>query len=293
MRPYTFWRSFLNTLTNPKYYVDVLNAKLRFSLRFTLISYVVMSLLAVVLFSFIDVPKLQTALGSYIDQVVADFPTNQEVSWNGLRLQLSEPEPYALAFPQLPDLQGTPPNLVEINPAVEMAAQISQTSDNKSAFFANQTQLFVSQPGGGWSGTPLTDFLSSSPFVINKQTLVAQQPQLQQQLATGLRLLPLAFLAFFLLVSFPLRMLNVIFDTIFIYVVIRIFGLPMSFKKVVQVSLHVSVAAELITILTANFAAGLPMFTIAFWGYTLIIYWQLRHVKALTLSEVERLNKES
>ena len=81
-------------------------------------------------------------------------------------------------------------------------------------------------------------------------------------------------------------------DSILIFFVIRVMGLPLGYKKVAQISLHVTVVAELLTVLTSNITRSVPMFSFACWGYTIFIYWNLRNVKALTANEVERLNKE-
>lgn len=293
MRPRTYWNTLINTLTNPKYYVDILNARLRFTARFVLISYVLLSLLAATLFWALELPMLRETFTNYLSKVTADFPVTQEVQWNGLQTSLTEPtEPVSLPFPQFPDGQGLPPKLVVIDPRIMSVNEIpSQGDAERSMFFVGKHQLYVAQPGGGWSEMSLTDVLSTTPFTISKYSLESSQPEYQEQIGRVLQLLPLAFGLFYFFIAFPLRIFNVIVDTVIIFILVKVLGLPFGFKKVLQISLHAAVAAELISVVTSHFAAGLPMFSLAFWGYIILIYWHLRNVKAFTLNEVGRRDK--
>lgn len=292
MRPETFIKSFIGTLTNPKYYVDVLNVRMWFSVRFLLLSYLVLSLLATVIFTLIDIPKLRQSLSTFITESAQQFPQQGSISWNGLSVEMSGMDKYSLPFPNLPDAVGTPPTLLEVNPSVTDVNQISQSGDERSLVVIGEKTAYLAQPGGGWTDFPLTDLLSSDEFTISKESVTREAPSYQERLQTTLRALPFLFLAFFFFISFPLRLLTVVIDSLLIYFMIKISGLPLTLKKVIQLSMHIMVAAELITILTANFSSDLQMFSLAFWGYTFIIYWNLRHIKALSPIEAERLNKE-
>ncbi len=287
----TFLRSFFNSLTNPKYYIDVLNVRLWFSIRFVVLGYLFLTVVATFLFTVIDIPKLQPSLDSFLEAAVRDFPEEQNFKWNGLRLSSNQTSTYALAFPKLPDATDTPPYLLQVNPEVHTSGEISGQSKGGSLFFAGQNQLYVSQPSSGWSNLPLTQLLTTDTFTIDKASLVNSLPKLHQSLQQFVKFLPVAFAVFFLCISFPFQVVNVLLDTIFIYLIVKMFGLPLNLKKVVQISLHITVIAELVNILTANFAGTLPMFTIAFWGYTIIVYWQLRHIKAFPTDEVAHQEK--
>jgi len=292
MRPGTFWNTLVNSISNPKYYLDVLNVSSWFTIRFLIASYFLLALMSGVLFVIFDLPKLRSSLTSFLDEAVANFPDQQQISWTGLQLETTQEEPYFLAFPKLPDAQGLPPQLLELNTQVTDINQISQSGKERSLVVAGERQLFVSQPGGGWSDLPLTDILTTDRFTITKESLEAALPSYHRQLQTTLRALPFFFVLLFFLISFPLRVFNVVIDSIVIFFIVRLIGLPLGYKKVAQISLHVTVVAELLTVLTANITRSIPMFSLAFWGYTLFIYWNLRNVKALTPNEVERLNRE-
>ena len=251
-----------------------------------------MWLLAAVFFTLLDIPILRHSLTTFITQSTQEFPEAGSISWNGLSMSMSGMERYSLPFPNFPDASGTPPTLLEVNPGITEVNQISQSGDERSLVVIGEKTVFLSQPGGGWTDFPLTDLLSSEEFTISKESVVREAPTYQDRLQTTLRALPFLFLAFFFFVSFPLRLLTVVIDSLLIYFMIKISGLPLTLKKVLQLSMHIMVAAELISILTANFSGGLQMFSLAFWGYTFIIYWNLRHIKALSPIEAERLNKE-
>lgn len=284
MRPLTYLYTLWNTLTNPKYYIDVLNAKLSFSVRFTLLSYLFWAGLTMVSFALIELPQLRPTLNRYLEQVVTEFPAELSIRWNGLQLE-TPPTPTRLSFalPALPDPTGLPGQLLLIDPTITEVNQVPSLSrDQAAAVVVGRQELYVSQPSGGWTSLSLVDVLGTDSFTITRQSLVDQQSRYQQLLNQVLHWLPAAVGLVFLLFSLPLRLLNLLLDSLLIWLMVRLFRLPLNFAKVMQLSLHAAVAAELIAVLTARFAAGLPMFTIAFWGYILLVYWQLRHVRALT-----------
>lgn len=289
----TFWHTFFNTLTNPKYYVDILNSRLRTTVRFLVMSYLLLSVLAASIVSLVELPKLTNSLQTYLNQVATEFPEQQELSWNGLQLTSKVPgSQLILGFPYLPDTNGVPNRLLIVDTTIENANQIpSLKEDERSVFVIGKQRIFIAQPSGGWSDMLLTDVLTSDSFAISKASLVESLPDYQKQLTNLMRILPIVFFAFFFLVAFPLRVLNVLLDSLMVYLIVRLFRLPLGFKKVIQLSLHIAVAAELVAILTAQFSSGLPMFSIAFWGYMMLVYWQLRNVKALSLIEEVRQGK--
>lgn len=263
-----------------------------FTIRFLICSYVLMTLLGTFIFATIDLPKLRASLTNFITTGVDQFPQDLTISWDGLKLTMDGATKYVLPFPKLPDAVDAPPKLLELNTSINEPQQISQTQSERSLVVIGAKTAYVAQPGGGWSDLPLTDLLDSNAFSITKANLTTDRQLYLDRLATTLRALPVLFIGFFFFVSFPFRILSVLLDTLLIFFMIKLSRLPLSLKKVAQISLHVTVAAELITVLTANFSNGLQMFSLAFWGYTFIIYWNLRHIKALTPTEAEGLSKE-
>jgi len=292
MRLETFLKTFASSISNPKYYVDVLNVRMWFTLRFLLCSYVLITLIAAVLFSIVDVPKLRGSLTSFITTGIDQYPKNQTISWNGLMVNMSGSEKYSLAFPNFPDLQNAPAQLLEVNPSITEVTQISQTESQRSLVVIGKQTAYLAQPGGGWSELALTDILTSDTFEITSANLTTDRNMYLDRLNSTLRALPFLFTGFFFFVSLPLRLFSVLIDSILIYFMVRISNIPLSFKKVLQISLHVTVAAELLTVLTANFSQGLQMFSLTFWGYSFLIYWNLRHIKSLKPIETVDLNKE-
>jgi hypothetical protein len=197
-----------------------------------------------------------------------------------------------LKFPELPDLSGNPPLLAQIHPAVTNQKEIPSYSKHPSLLFVGQTEIYVAQPGGEWSTVSLGELLGTQSFSITKDFLQNEASQIRESAQQGTRLLPFIFPLFFFFISFPLRVLNVFLDTIVIYLCVKILGFPLNFKKTFQLSLHICVAAELATILTANFAKGLPMFSIAFWAYVVVVFWNLRHIQALPIDALVDREKD-
>src|SRR5688572_12395798 len=135
MRPDTFVRTFWNSLTNPKYYIDVLNVSLWFSIRFMVMGFLFLTCVAALLFTIIDLPKIKTSLDVFIEKTVQEFPEDRNFSWNGLRLSSNQPETYTLSFPKFPDAGETPQYLLQVNPAVDTKEKIGEHSQGTSLFF--------------------------------------------------------------------------------------------------------------------------------------------------------------
>lgn len=292
MRLGTYFRTLVNTLTNPKYYVDVLNVRFWFTTRFLILSYLLLTLINGTLFSLIDIPKLRSSLTSFLNTEAERYPADFVVYWNGQAMALNTGEKYVVPFPKLPDAQGLPPQLLEINPKIKDASEITQTQSEKSLVVFGADRLYLAQPGGGWNSLFFEEVFGADSFSVTKGAIESQLPRYREQLNTTLRAFPFLYSAFFFFISFPFRLLSVVIDSLLIFFMIKISGLPLTLKKVTQISLHIMVAAELITTLTANFGSGLQMFSIAFWLYTFMVYWNLRNIRALTPDEAERLHRE-
>jgi hypothetical protein len=256
------------------------------------LSYLLLTFINAAVFTLIDVPKLRSSLTSFLTTEAERFPADVTVHWNGQAMTLSSGEKYVVPFPSFPDAQGLPPQLLEINPQIRDASEITQTQSDKSLIVLGANDLYLAQPGGGWNSLPQAEVFGSDSFSVTKEGLSAKLTSSLEDLNTSLRALPFFYAMFFFFVSLPFRFLSVLIDSLLIFFMIKISGLPLTLKKVLQISLHIMVAAELITTLTANFGSGLQMFSIAFWLYTFIVYWNLRHVRALSPDEAERLHKE-
>ena len=249
-------------------------------------SYILFTALATGMFIILDVPKIQSTLESYVSQQITAFPEYHQLDWDGTALRANFTETYPIPFPALPDLKETPPLFLQINPAVNSAAEIAQQLKQRSFFFVGSSQLFIAQPDNQWSAMPLSEVLQSTPALVTRQTLDDQKQTYISYLQSAVRLLPLIFPFFYLVVTFPFRLLTVVIDTVILFLCARLMGYPLPFKKTVQISFHIMTVAELVTVLTANFTTELPMFNITFWIYTVIIYWHLRHIQALPIGAV-------
>lgn len=255
-------------------------------------SYILFTLLATALFTVLDVPKIKNTLDSYVSEQVHAFPEEHQLDWDGSTLRTNFTETYSLPFPKLPDLRETPPSLLQLNSAVNNHADIAQHLKQRSFFFVGSTQLFIAQPGGQWSAMPLTEVVQNTPVLLTRQTLEDQKQTYISDVESVVRLLPLVFPVFFFAISFPLRLLTVVIDTIILFLCARLMGFPLPFRKSLQISFHIMTVAELVTVLTAPISTDLPMFSITFWIYTLIVYWHLRHIQALPIGVVFDQDKD-
>ena len=286
MKLRTYCHALINTFSSALYYVDILNTKFSFSIRFFLISYFLLGIIGAKFFWSRVVPWLRNEIATSLEDFQQHFPPYLQVTWDGEQLQTVPTAPLTIPYPQFVPSDGLPSELAIIN--VLASAPPSSTP---ALLFVTKNTLFGFQGDNQWTELPLKDIPQlNQAFTITTETLPAFIDQAKHFSEQLLRFAAFAYPIAFVSVVAPLRLLSLLFESILLFFVLRLVNPFWTFRKIYQLSLHIAVVAETIQLVTTFFfhATALPMFTLAFWGYFMIILWQLRSVKLLPLRHVQR-----
>src|SRR5258708_5686507 len=99
MKPRTYLRTLINTFSSAQYYRDILNAPFTFSLRFFVLSYIFIGIIAAILFASVDVPRYQQIANASLQELQSSYPSDLKLSWNGDALSSSAQQPLTVPYP--------------------------------------------------------------------------------------------------------------------------------------------------------------------------------------------------
>ncbi len=243
-------------------------------------SYVLLGILAAVLFSLFSIPVYTSQIGNTSLQLENNFPATLKISWDKQQLVTSE-KPLILPYPQFLPSSGLPPTFGVIDPS-----KSSPNSD--SFFFVNNNKLFVSAGPSNWSEFPLKELPGfENSFTIDKSSLPTFVQEWKSAALQTLQAMPF-FVPFAYIFFLPvIRLFQILLDSLLIFLILRLANRKFSYQKIYQISLHITVVAETIRVLTDHLlgASNLPMFSLAFWGYFMIVFFQLRKVRMIQIKK--------
>lgn len=287
MRLRTFLQALIRSIVSPQYYVDVLNAPFKFSLRFFLIGYFLLSLLATLAFVQFDIPHYQSIFAQNQDTLEKNYPTNLIIGWDGKQLADTTPRVIEVSYPTGVPHEGFPTKLANIDTAATSIDQVKKEAQSASLFVVTKETVYVSNNQGEWSPLSLKDTPGfDQPFHITKDSLPnfisVWRTTFDSALHAFAFLYP--FLFFFIIGFF--RIITLLVSAGFIYYLLRLLNKNIPYLKVVQLGLHVLVVAGLLDILTAHFIpenVDPGIYGIAFWLYIGVIVISLWNVKNVVL----------
>lgn len=287
MRVKTFIYALKNSLTQTKYYLDILQAPLNFSLRFFFISFLILSLFAAIKFNYADLPKIKQNLLSTINDLQHYYPENLLIKYDNQTLGLYQQE--ANQESQLKLLEIDYPNYInreQLNLPKKLLTFSQEADPNNlqqnlpnSTFILATPKKFYLNSQNSWQEFSYENYPGfEQNFLINKQNLADYSQawiKIIEETSTLLKYLIFILLPIFLILS---RLWIVAIDGLFIYLFLKIGGSKLSIKNVFAWSLHIMVIAELVNQISKTLYQNLtlPMFTLTFWGIFLYLSLVLR-----------------
>lgn len=283
MHPKTYVRSLWKTISESAYYVDVLNAPLWFSVRFFLISLGLLGLVTGLWRAASEVPRWQQSLQGDVTQAIAQYPAERVVSWEqNIGLKMTPAEPITVPYPSVWNLPKPYKSFGVIAPNITELDQIASGVPESSWWIVGQKELFLrNATDTSWQRVPLQDLPGfEAAFVLNKDTLVAKEPEIRESITDAAKLLQwIAVLGgpAWMIVTTSLSLVSHVFLAIFFF---WAFGYLIGPLKTLQIALHVGVVAQIVQSLgdIVTPSSNLPLFTITFWIYIFILSWTFQHV---------------
>lgn len=285
MHPVTYLRTFWFSLTSPQYYVDVLNTKLWFSVRFFLISVISLGVLFGIWLSFWSLPQWRETALKDLQTMRAEFPAKLELRWDPRAgLSSNSNKPLEIPYPRVWQLPTTEyHSFGVIAPNVEEPDQIAKEAPASSWWVVGKRALYLHTPGDeSWVIYPLIELPEfDKPITLNQATLPEISTKLESGIAdatTGAQVVTPIFTAVFFLFLASIDTLSHAGLAILLF---WLLGYRLGALKTLQVCLHIGVIAFLVQVLTWVFfpLLSIGMFSISFWMYLFVLSLTLQHVE--------------
>lgn len=299
MRLQTYLKTLRKTLFEPSYYLDILQANWWFSLRFFVISFLLLGLSLALRLIYVEIPLFSQKVEQATIELEENYPDDLVITWDQKELRLfrkTEDEqlealttPLVVDYPQAFDVGklDLPEKLVTFTNRDGELSDITQDS-RLSLLTVTNHQLFFNAGNDQFQEINLKElFLPIEKITIDQQSLPTLNERFNQQLTTTVRelntFLPLILPPLFIFLSLGLSL----WKTLLAFILLRIYGLKLTLGKAWQWTLHVSVAAELINQLSRLISPDhrLAMFSISFWIiFTFVLLTQRKKLLKLKIA---------
>lgn len=246
MRPSTYLKTLWRSLTSIEFYSSILSAPFWFSVRFFLLTFVLIGLIVGSLYARELNSFVQTSLEPTLQETTNHFPEDGKLLWNGDRLEVS-PDPFSVYYPNtLPAAYAPPSGKIAVLTNQETTPEeLFTTPDSAALSLVTPTSVFI-RGTSGWVQTGLQDNLQDQLLLITPETLPQHLVAVKEWI---LSTLPLATYLFPVLTVVALLLHRVwiaFIESLLIYLLFRFNQIPIPFLKSLQLALHILIPAEIV-----------------------------------------------
>lgn len=280
-----YFNRLIKTFSSFSFYTQLPKTTVRTSLVFFLISMLWLGGLRSWRWHQFELPRWRSALDQTATEIKQEWPTNLEIKWDGQKLTVNQDSPLAVPMPEAtkqPEMKWEG-KLAYIVGQDNAPTQLAAVLPSSSLVIITPTQLHVSDGQGAWTSTTLSTLpvLDQTTFSLSQQNVPAVVDHLtdQAQKLTN-KIVDL------IIVGWPValiinRILVVGFDTILLYIVLRLLSKDWKLKQLWPVALHAAVAAELVNFVGQFLYphSTLPWFSLVFWLITGATVFKLSYNK--------------
>ena len=250
-----------------------------------------LSLLATGLFVTVDTPFLKQKVQQGLAELQQNYPTDLQISWDQKVLTSTATQPITVKYPSFFHPDTLPENFGYIDTQASSVDDVFKKVDGKSFFVVTKDQAYVSDDQTTWSNLPLNEMAGfDHSFTITKQNLPDFITTWQQQLSDMLSALAFVYPIGYFVISTSAHLLGLLINSLFAFYILRLLRRRFAYIKIFQIFLHVSVIAEFVQLIAAHLfpQSGLPMYTITFWGFALVIFHGLKHVSEVNIIQLKK-----
>lgn len=287
MKPKTYLNTLKKTLTQPSYYAETMKVRFWFVFRFFLMSMILLGLAAAFRFNQRLIPQLKTDFSQTIQEFKNNYPPDLTLTWTGQEITTSSSEPIRVDYPsffQQPEVAQLqlPATLAYITDQELTTDQLESNLPTTSWFVVSQDQLFMNDLRQNWTQQSLDIVLPAKQLVLQKddlnditqsiQTWFNQTLAMTQKISYGL--IPL----FLIMTKFWAALI----ESLILFLLMKLNRIKLKFKQSLQLSLQITVVAELVVQLSSWLYPQLdwPMFALSYWLVVLYIFWTQRQALA-------------
>lgn len=279
MRPKTYWHIISNLLTSPKYYLEILKAPYWFSLRFFIISMIILGLTLTWRINQRTIPVYQQQINDSLNEIESNFPSELEIYWRGNQLGSSTNEIIEIPYPSsIKKSSQFPPFLGYFIPDDISPDQFPKKFNQESLLVITSKKLFINNLQGAWTDAPLTELFPMEDIALNKNTSPDLILKLKQELKKVFDLTKQLNFIVIPLITILIKFWMSFIESILIFLFFKLNRFSINFIKTLQLSLHLVVMAEIIAQLASWIYPNIqvPMFTLSYWSIFSYIFWTQR-----------------
>ncbi|MGD9129541.1 MAG: DUF1189 family protein [Candidatus Woesebacteria bacterium] len=275
----TFLRTLIKTFTTPEYYLEIIKKPISFSFIFFLLSFFIFGIISAIKFNYFILPKLENHLITTQEEIIQHYPSELIINWDGDKLSINQDEDLDIDYPSFvnKEILTLAPQLASISKK-ELAETDIENLDQNFLLIFSSDYLFLNQDNK-WQSIELKTLpLFQEKFQIRQDNLPEILSQIQSSLEkifSMLKKFSYLLIPSILIIS---RIWIIVLDCFFIFIFGKIVGLKLAYKKIFQWGLHIVVIAEFINQVSKVIYKNLtlPMFSLAFWGIFLYLFFNLR-----------------
>jgi len=319
MKPKTYLQALKKTFTTPSYYLILMKTKRGFSLRFFLTSFLILGLTLALKITTVDIPKIKQSLLTDGQSIVKYFPEDLVLEWKNNNLETFQKQsngslqeysnPITLDYPKIFEDQkdSLPLTFLTYVNTDDSIEQISTDITSPSLIVVTKKNIFTKNIGSknllldadedangdSWNHGELNSFLSETgSWQISKNTIDGQYETFKDELNNDWQALNTAV---FIVTPILLTINRLLFliNLIFIFIIIKINRLNISFKQLLKISLHVLVISETINQISNILYPNLEwsFFSFSFYAIIAFIFFYICNIKKMIYCLVKKRKK--
>lgn len=279
MRLKTYWHVLVNLLTSPEYYLKVITTKFSFSLRFFIMSMILLGLISAWRINQLTIPEFHQDAKLSLDELQENYPANLEINWADGKLSSSATYDIEISYPSFVEKNDQlPPTLGYYVPQNLAIDEIGDRFDKKSLILITSQQLMINDLRGNWNQLPLKDLILDESFTLNKESIAAVVTQAKLDIGPMVELIKKINYLVMPVILVISKSWMALMEGFLVYLLFRLNQLKISFTRVYQFSLHLVVIAEIINQLTSWVYPHslISMFSFAYWVIFSFVFWTQR-----------------
>lgn len=252
----TFFNTFYKSLVSPKYYRDILQAKLSFSFKYFLVLTLLSSVLSVTLLSIQILPKTKDAINAFNKQALKYYPSDLVITAKDGQLSSNKIEPVIFPIPsEIPsDFKDTNSRLKNIL-VFDPNGTVDDLKKYETVILINKSNVIMQGENDQIKIQPLKDIPDGS-FTYADFTIALGK--LEKFLSYAPYLFGTATLIIFFIASTTSGLIISFLLSLIFWIFTKITHLNMSLAKTYQISLHIFTLYAILSVTNQVFPKGLP-----------------------------------
>ncbi len=283
-----YLKNLFGSFYNPQVYQDFINSKTSMAVWHFLISMVLIGALHGVYLASVGLPMLREKAQQSVDQLMATYPKDLIINWDGEKLT-TQPEEYhelridpseLALFDELPGRPAPNQSLLYLNQDLSPSEAAALLDEENLEGLIDQESLYYLDPeSGSLQEIAIQEYLEASELTIDKDSLPVAEQYLDQGVEVMLRLarwfLP-ALLAIGLTIGHLI--VSLVFATL-LYLPARMGKLITRWRESWRFTLVLLVVVEILSRATFWLYPNLdfPVYSVAFWALSVFILLALNN----------------